>query len=108
MARLQQASTGISGVALPFNPDAQVTWDVTQRAGAAHTLVVATRQAAQFTSQRQLVRQLLMLGKPSILVALRDPDDLAQLPEATCTVAAFDDSPAMLDEIAFRLLSAVR
>jgi beta-N-acetylhexosaminidase len=108
LARLQQAATGISGVALPFNPDAQVTWDITQRAGAAHTLVVATRQAAQFTSQRQLVRQLLMLGKPSILVALRDPYDLAQFPEATCTVAAFDDTPAMLDEIAFRLFGALR
>src|SRR5439155_23267121 len=88
VAALQQAAAGIDGVALPFNPDERAEQNVLRRASAARTLVIATRQAGTFASQRQLVQDLLTPAKPSIVIALRDPYDLTQFPQATCTVAA--------------------
>ncbi len=99
LARLRESAPTLNSIALPFNPDDATMRDVITRASDAHTLVIATRQTLHFDSQQRLVAQLLALGKPTVLIALRDPYDLALFPQAHCTVATFDDSPAMLDEM---------
>jgi beta-N-acetylhexosaminidase len=105
LQRLRAQRPALDGVALPLDPDARNDGDVLARATSARGLIVAVRQARHFTSQQQLVRQLLAPGKPTVLVAMRDPYDLDLFPEARCTIAAFDDSPAMLDALASALVA---
>ncbi|MCA1554372.1 MAG: hypothetical protein LC737_08340, partial [Chloroflexi bacterium] len=102
LTRLRETEPTLNAVALPFNPDKTLMREVLTRASSARTLVVATRQALHFDSQQQLVAQLLALDKPTMLIAMRDPYDLALFPQATCAVAAYDDSPAMLDAVSQR------
>lgn len=111
LRRLRERRAAVEGVTLALDPEVATTDEVCQRAAAASGLMIATRQARLFDRQQRLCRELLALGKPTVLVALRDPYDSAlfvpdadAMPGNVCTVATFDDSPAMLDALGSVLL----
>jgi len=102
--KLRDRHPTLDGAVVALEPDARTAGELRARAASARGLIVATRQARHFASQQQLVRDLLALGKPTVLVALRDPYDIELFatpsrvfPPHLCTAATFDDSPALLD-----------
>jgi beta-N-acetylhexosaminidase len=69
-------------------------------AGAGDVVVVATRDAYLWAEERALVADLVSLGRPVILVALRNPYDVACLPLTATAVGAYTDVPATLEAVA--------
>jgi beta-N-acetylhexosaminidase len=94
----------LKGIALAFNPSQSELHDARALAASASALILVTRQARHFSAQAGLIRECLAMGKPSVLIAMRDPYDLGLFPEARCTIAAFDDSPAMVNEVVRRVV----
>lgn len=78
--------------AIPANGTASASQIVEQ----SDKIIIATRNAHLVESQASLVRRLIALGKPTAVVALRNPYDLMAFPEADCHVAAYGDSPCLL------------
>ncbi|MBI2955626.1 MAG: glycoside hydrolase family 3 C-terminal domain-containing protein [Chloroflexi bacterium] len=60
-------------------------------------MVVVTRDAHIIYEQAALVRKTLELGKPTVVLAVRNPYDLISFPSATCYVASYGDSPVALE-----------
>ncbi len=60
-------------------------------AAEADVLVIGSFQwaGAQNTTQRETINRLLASGKPSVLVSLMNPYDLAGYPQAACTMALY-------------------
>jgi beta-N-acetylhexosaminidase len=60
-------------------------------AAAADVLVIGSFQwaGAQNVTQREIITRLLASGKPSVLVSLMNPYDLAGYPQAGCTMALY-------------------
>ncbi len=69
-------------------------------AGGAGVVVVATVAAHRFPEQVGLVKRLLGSGRPTIIVALREPYELARFPEAGSFLAAYDDSEPVIEAVA--------
>ncbi|MBI1802736.1 MAG: beta-N-acetylhexosaminidase [Chloroflexi bacterium] len=96
---LRDRIPSFAGITLSFNPIERDVLEVCQQAENARGLIIATRQALHFPSQRELVRRCCALGKPTVIIALRDPYDLTLFSDARCTIATFDDSPIMIGEL---------
>ena len=66
------------------------------KAATSDVVVVATANASSSASQANLVRALIATGKPVVLVATRNPYDIARLTEAPTYVASYSwTAPAM-------------
>ncbi|HUS16560.1 MAG TPA: glycoside hydrolase family 3 N-terminal domain-containing protein [Chloroflexia bacterium] len=74
-------------------PTAFETADALQQAASADLLIVVVRNATQIPQQAHLVSQLVALGRPTVLVAARDPYDLSVGTGAQAQVATFGDPP---------------
>ena len=73
------------------------------KAGASDLVVVTTVNSASSASQRNLVNALLATGKPVVIVATRNPYDIADFPNAPTYLATYSwEKPAM--EAAARVL----
>jgi len=66
------------------------------KAATSDVVVVATANASGSASQANLVRALIATGKPVVLVATRNPYDIARLTEAPTYIASYSwTAPAM-------------
>ncbi|OZB90943.1 beta-N-acetylhexosaminidase [Paenibacillus sp. XY044] len=70
-------------------------------------IVVGTYNAQFDPAQIKLVQDLLALGKPVLVAALRNPYDLMCFPEASALVAAYESRPLALVSTAKAIAGAV-
>jgi beta-N-acetylhexosaminidase len=70
----------------------------------ADVIVVGTRSALLFAGQQAIVRALLALGKPTVIVSLRNPYDLLAFPDAPAFLTVYDDTPPSLNAVSRVLL----
>ncbi|MFS8202500.1 glycoside hydrolase family 3 protein [Streptomyces sp. CWNU-52B] len=70
-------------------PSAAVIARAVAAAGEADAVLVGTYNVTASSSQRALVGQLLATGRPVIALALRNPYDVAQLPDVRTYLAAY-------------------
>ncbi|MGC9500023.1 glycoside hydrolase family 3 protein [Streptomyces sp. WG7] len=70
-------------------PSAAVVDRAVAAAGDADAVVVATYNVTARSSQRTLVARLLETGKPVVAVAVRNPYDVAHLPDVPAHLAAY-------------------
>ena len=82
---------GFSATALSTGtaPTAAVIARAVTAAADADAVVVATYNVSATSSQKTLVAQLLATGVPVIALAIRNPYDVAQLPDAPACLAAY-------------------
>lgn len=66
------------------------------KASAADILIVTSLLAMQSPKQVQFIKDLIALGKPTVVVGLGDPSDLTQFMEARTFVAANSPAPISL------------
>jgi beta-N-acetylhexosaminidase len=85
-------------------PDAAAIAAAVQRAQASDVVVVATSNASGSPSQRALVNALLDTGKPVVLVATRNPYDIADLTRAPAFVASYSWAQPAMESTARLLL----
>lgn len=78
--------------------DAQIRQAV-GAAACADKVVLATCNAHLFRGQLALARALAALGKPMAVIALRNPYDLAALPDSVWKIAAYDYSAPAFDAL---------
>jgi len=69
-------------------------------AAEADLVVLATRDAYLWPEERALISEIAAAGRPAMLIALRNPYDLAALPWTAGAAAAYADVPATLDALA--------
>jgi len=92
--------------------DAQID-EAVAKAKANDLTVVLTMNASDLKDtdpdgkQRQLVKSLLTTGKPVIVVAVRNPYDIAYFPEAPTYVSTYSYSPVMAPSLARVLFGEV-
>jgi beta-N-acetylhexosaminidase len=79
-----------TGRTLPLEPDAEACAAAQAWAADSEVLIVATRRASQYPAQLRAARALAG-GRPTVLVALREPYDLGLVPEAHAALAAYGD-----------------
>ncbi|MFA6435013.1 MAG: glycoside hydrolase family 3 N-terminal domain-containing protein [Elusimicrobiales bacterium] len=74
-----------------INPDARTAAEIAAIGAKADRLVIGSFQwaQAQNANQRRAIKALLALGKPSILISLMSPYDLAGYPEAGTQLAVY-------------------
>ncbi|MFN8482479.1 MAG: glycoside hydrolase family 3 N-terminal domain-containing protein [Anaerolineae bacterium] len=90
----------VQPLSLPLTPDER-DWDTARDlARRSHVVVLGTRAAALYPAQAALVREVLALGRPTVVVALRAPYDLLVFPEAPAFLAAYGDVPPSLNAVA--------
>jgi beta-N-acetylhexosaminidase len=77
------------------------------KAEASDVVVVATSNATGSQSQRDLVNALLATGKPVVLVATRNPYDIAALTQAPTYIASYSWTKPSMQAVARVLLGAV-
>jgi beta-N-acetylhexosaminidase len=70
----------------------------------AHVVVLGSYNLHEYPAQAALARQIVALGKPVVVVALRLPYDLAQVDAATALLAAYSSRPASLRAVADTLV----
>lgn len=70
----------------------------------AEQIVVGTYNARFYPAQAELVRALQSLGKPLVVVALRVPYDLLDMPDVSTFLAAYESRPLALQSAAGCLL----
>ncbi|WP_105974428.1 glycoside hydrolase family 3 protein [Streptomyces geranii] len=70
-------------------PSAAVIARAVAAAGEADAVVVGTYNVGAASSQRALVAQLLATGRPVVCVAVRNPYDVAQLPDVQAYLATY-------------------
>jgi len=88
-------------------PSAATIADAVNRAQASDVVVVATSNASGSASQRDLVTALLGTGKPVVLVATRNPYDIASLTQAPTYLATYSWSKPSIQAVARVLLGDV-
>ncbi|MCR8645527.1 beta-N-acetylhexosaminidase [Paenibacillus sp. N1-5-1-14] len=74
--------------------------DIVQVASGAEQIVIGTYNAHLFPQQQLIVKQLQQLGKPLIVVALRNPYDLQLFDNVSTYVAIFENRPMALQSVA--------
>lgn len=74
---------------ISVNPTDDETRDSTDACKKADKLLILTYNLHLYPSQKELVNSLLKIGKPSIVVAVRDPYDLAFTSTASACVATY-------------------
>lgn len=99
---LGQRFENVKGKVVSLKPTAEERAATLAAARAAETVVVATYRAwsGAYQAQAELVKGLLGLGKPLIVVSLREPYDLARFPQAGSYVAAYGSTAASLAAVA--------
>lgn len=71
----------------------------------ADALVIGTRSATLHPAQVEAVQRLLAVGKPTTIIGLRTPYDLAAFPEAPTYLATYGDAAPSLAAVAAALVS---
>lgn len=66
-------------------------------AGESDTLILVTRNAALIAEQAALIRELIALGKPTVVYAARNPVDWAVCSTAPAGLTTYGDPPCALD-----------
>ncbi|MFC0534134.1 glycoside hydrolase family 3 protein [Phytohabitans kaempferiae] len=97
------AERGARATALPTGQPSDAVIAQAVAAAAGHDLVVVqTSNALADAAARQLrlVRALAATGKPVVVVAVRDPYELAHLPEVPAQLATFSNVPAAMAALA--------
>jgi beta-N-acetylhexosaminidase len=62
-------------------------------------IIVATRNANLHPEQGRLVREFLALGRPTAILALRNPYDLMAFPQAPTYLATYGDAPCSVEAV---------
>ncbi|MEW6233673.1 MAG: glycoside hydrolase family 3 C-terminal domain-containing protein, partial [Chloroflexota bacterium] len=62
-------------------------------------IIIATRNADLHPEQGRLVREILALGKPTAIMALRNPYDLMAFPQAPTYLATYGDAPCSVEAV---------
>ncbi len=88
-------------------PDAATIANAVGRAQANDLVVVTTSNASGSQSQRNLVNALLATGKPVVLVATRNPYDIAALTDAPTYIASYSWTKPSMQAVARVLLGEV-
>jgi beta-N-acetylhexosaminidase len=88
-------------------PNAATIDTAVSKAEANDVVVVATSNASGSASQRDLVNALLATGKPVVLVATRNPYDIAALTQVPTYIASYSWSKPSMQAVARVLLGAV-
>jgi beta-N-acetylhexosaminidase len=70
-------------------PSAATITRAVEAAGGVDAVVVGTYNVTATSAQKTLVEQLVATGKPVVVVAIRNPYDVAQLPSAPALLAAY-------------------
>ncbi len=69
-------------------------------AAAAELVILATRDAYLWSEERELIARIAAGDRPTLLVALRNPHDLASLAQTTGAVAVYADVAQTLEALA--------
>jgi beta-N-acetylhexosaminidase len=88
-------------------PGAATIASAVSKAEAVDVVVVATSNATGSQSQRDLVNALLATGKPVVLVATRNPYDIAALTQVPTYIASYSWTKPSMQAVARVLLGAV-
>ena len=88
-------------------PNAATIAAAQERARASDVTVVATSNASGSASQRNLVNALIDTGKPVVLVAARNPYDIASLPRTSTYIASYSWAAPAMQAVARTLLGEV-
>jgi beta-N-acetylhexosaminidase len=99
-AALRRYVPGTRGVILEADDEDASRERALDAARSAELIVCATRDAYLWAADRDLIRDLAALGRPTILVALRNPIDVAVLPRTDEQIAAYADVPPTLEALA--------
>ncbi|MEU1592292.1 glycoside hydrolase family 3 N-terminal domain-containing protein [Streptomyces sp. NPDC005708] len=90
---LANAFTGLGFTATALStgtaPSSAAIDNAVAAAGNADAVVVATYNVTATSSQRTLVNRLIATGKPVITIAVRNPYDVAQLPDVGACLATY-------------------
>ena len=87
--------------------DATIAAAVAQ-AQASDQVVVATNNAATSAGQQKLVKQLLATGKPVVVVAVRNPYDIAYFTDAPTYLATYSTTAISVESLARVLFGEVQ
>jgi beta-N-acetylhexosaminidase len=87
--------------------DATIATAVAQ-AQASDQVVVATNNAATSAGQQKLVKQLLATGKPVVVVAVRNPYDIAYFTDAPTYLATYSTTGISVESLARVLFGEVQ
>ena len=87
--------------------DATIAAAVAQ-AQASDQVVVATNNAATSVGQQKLVKQLLAIGKPVVVVAVRNPYDIAYFTDAPTYLATYSTTAISVESLARVLFGEVQ
>jgi len=101
---LRQYLSKVDEYMFSYAPDAGEIADLLERLQEYDMLIIGTLNAYALPGQAELVRQVLKLGIPSVVVALRLPYDLTVFPEATtyiCTYSILEPSMRALAKALF-------
>lgn len=86
---IREYHAGTDEFVIPYSPGEQESASVLERVLEYDVIVVGTINAYAEEKQAQFVRNLLNLGKPVIVIAMRLPYDLASFPQASTFVCAY-------------------
>ena len=78
-----------------------------EKAQASDQVVVATNRAWTSAGQQKLVKQLLATGKPVVVVAVRDPYDIAYITDAPTYLATYSTTAISVESLARVLFGEV-
>lgn len=79
-----------------------------ERARKSDLVVVATNRAWNSAGQQKLVKELLATGKPIVVVAVRDPYDIAYVTDAPTYVATYSTTAISMESLARVLFGEVQ
>ena len=91
---------------IPYSPGAEVASSVLARVGEYDAIVAGTINAYAEENQANFVREILKMGKPAIIVAMRLPYDLTCFPHAPtfiCTYSILEPSMRAVAKALFGL-----
>jgi len=91
-AGVMSRAFGARGLVTAKDPDDAQIRQAVEAAAGAEKIVLATCNAHLFRGQLALARALAALGRPMAVIALRNPYDLAALPDSVWKIAAYDYS----------------
>jgi beta-N-acetylhexosaminidase len=103
VARKHPATTALT---YHLDPDQAQRAELVAAAGRGSTVIVGTYDAQLYSGQPALVEALLIAGAKVVVVSLRLPYDLDQLPAVTTYMAAYDDRTPTLTAVVAALFGA--
>ncbi|SDN39563.1 beta-N-acetylhexosaminidase [Paenibacillus sp. yr247] len=106
-AALAEQGLDVLDRVLPLQEIGELREAVLAEALQAEQIVIGTYNARFHPAQVELVRDLQALGKPLVVVALRVPYDLLELPDISTFIAAYESRPLALQSTAKCLLGGL-